>query len=373
MGCGASKSLQEQAVVPTTKPGDAQGAAVVQANGSGSAGGTASASSPSPSSERADGGGAGDAAASGAGADPASGPLGGTNASAGDGGEAAGGESPKGGEPSDSEVVPGGPSSETALKDPSAGLARAVVPSIQQASPSSGTVSRAVAFEIPLDESASTKAAEPNPAVRAGLPKLGIDVAAKLANAEARWKDLDEAQETRRTAASQGGRRAKPSLTSSQTHQAAADEDPLALRRRLLEKEAHAAQNRLREIEKLQAKLARQEDRSRRVLQRKRLLEAAAAAASTGAGVDTDAVAATGTTGVATKTSLDAVADTIALFSGPSPLDGVLPSPLAKAARVLEDADSGKGSSRSGSGRSSGNQAGADQAEIGIPGALAVE
>lgn len=47
----------------------------------------------------------------------------------------------------------------------------------------------------------------------------------------------------------------------------------ILLRKRLLEKEAQVAANRAKEIEKMQAKLARQEEHARRVQERKRAME----------------------------------------------------------------------------------------------------
>ncbi|KAI9353393.1 hypothetical protein DFJ73DRAFT_795407 [Zopfochytrium polystomum] len=163
---------------------------------------------------------------------------------------------------------------------------------------------RPVAFEIPLGEELKHGHShhhhnQSSASLRAALPKLGIDVAAKLANMEERWKTLEQKpglrRAGRRTAPSTGGPNDATDVSSttvgnavvSTSDAAAAEEDPLALKRRLLEKEAHAAQNRLREIEKLQAKLGRQEERARRARERRRRMAAeaiqAAAEAANGA------------------------------------------------------------------------------------------
>jgi hypothetical protein len=60
----------------------------------------------------------------------------------------------------------------------------------------------------------------------------------------------------------------KPTLSSSKD----VTQDPMLLKKKLLEKEAQAAKNRLREIEKLQSKLAKQEERAKKVQERKKQL-----------------------------------------------------------------------------------------------------
>ncbi|KAI9346417.1 hypothetical protein DFJ73DRAFT_761290 [Zopfochytrium polystomum] len=305
-------------------------------------------------------------------------------------------------------------------------LKKEVVPSIQ-GKKVEGPITKAVAFEIPLDEDPKMirqdDSAASLSASRPSLPKLSIDVAAKLANTEARWKDIEQAREVKRAA----HRRTKPSLSSSQNHPThPPDENPIALKQRLLEKEAHAAQNRLREIEKLQSKLARQEERARRVLARKRMLERSSGGGSSGANAAAGALAAASGGGGAAGTTggfvaggwwgsaassqehlrmswgggeeVDAglgvggglfgaavAAAAAAAAGGNGPFDptaglgpatvGTAPAVKASAAaaaaaaaakaefslkmamhaaKILEDADSGKGSSRSGSGRSVG-------------------
>ncbi|KAJ3085488.1 hypothetical protein HDU96_005385 [Phlyctochytrium bullatum] len=132
-----------------------------------------------------------------------------------------------------------------------------------------------VAFEIPIDEELkNAKPLEPQDSsvtlspAKPSLPKLALsqqDLQAKLANAEARWKDLELAQAERRQLRRRG---AKPQLSSKEPKKA----DPEALKRRLLEKEAHAKENRAREISKLQSKLAKHDEKARRVQERKRAL-----------------------------------------------------------------------------------------------------
>ncbi|KAJ3280642.1 hypothetical protein HDU76_009122 [Blyttiomyces sp. JEL0837] len=149
-------------------------------------------------------------------------------------------------------------------------LSRTVVPSIP-----SELISKAVAFEIPLDEDLKSRPQDDDNGgssnIRVSLPKLALsqqDIAEKLANTEARWKHLEQARESRK----QRKRGDKPELTPHKPTLRATTADPVALKRRLLEKEAQATQNRLREIEKLQLKLARQEEHARRVKDRKRAM-----------------------------------------------------------------------------------------------------
>ncbi|OAJ41187.1 hypothetical protein BDEG_24825 [Batrachochytrium dendrobatidis JEL423] len=161
------------------------------------------------------------------------------------------------------------------------------------------------AFEIPLDDLARapkktlSHSDEPAPASsKLSLPKLYMspkDLQDKLANTEARWKvregldrllgvvrgnhylvnsliidfleastwDLDNESDTRRRK-----RGDMPQLISHK------ESDPDVLKRRIKEREIAAALNRQREIEKLQAKLARQEQHARRVQERKRAMGA---------------------------------------------------------------------------------------------------
>ncbi|KAJ3245484.1 hypothetical protein HK104_007955, partial [Borealophlyctis nickersoniae] len=164
---------------------------------------------------------------------------------------------------------------------------------------------RPVAFEIPLDDDflshpkkqasttevriASGGGSHPtlpgstieakSPPASAKLPKLALsesDIKAKLANTEARWKDLENELATRRSTSSLRSRRSKPKLTTTTittTTTSPTDQDETTtLKQRLLEKDAQAAQNRAKELSKLQAKLARQEERAKRVLERKRAM-----------------------------------------------------------------------------------------------------
>ncbi|KAI8802131.1 hypothetical protein BJ742DRAFT_858713 [Cladochytrium replicatum] len=172
-------------------------------------------------------------------------------------------------------------------------LSKPVVPSIAPAKPVSdparntkdeGAVRKPVAFEIPLDcdvfKKSSTKniaGAPPTGAsciaqTKVSLPKLELtaqDLQAKLANTEARWKEMDSQQEARR---SSRGKSRPPQLTSSTRQLKPTVDDPVTLKQRMLEKEQQVAQNRIRGMEKLQAKLARQEVHARQVQERKRNL-----------------------------------------------------------------------------------------------------
>ncbi|KAI8802652.1 hypothetical protein BJ742DRAFT_832215 [Cladochytrium replicatum] len=170
-------------------------------------------------------------------------------------------------------------------------LSKPVVPSIVPAASVSDpgrnnkdeeAVRKPVAFEIPLDDNVFEKSptrniggapsASGNAQNKVSLPKLNLtaqDLQAKLANTEARWKEMDSQQEARRSS------RAKsrpPQLTSSTRQRKPTGDDPITLKQRMLEKEQQVAQNRIREMEKLQAKLARQEVHARQVQERKRNL-----------------------------------------------------------------------------------------------------
>lgn len=117
----------------------------------------------------------------------------------------------------------------------------------------------AVAFEIPLDDfSNSTLAGSSKNSLAKSLPKLSQDFNAKLANAEERWQELEK-KSTRKKGD-------KPVLSSSKKN------DP-DLAKKLEEKENQAALNRLKEKERLAAKIAAQEERKKQVLERKKLLQ----------------------------------------------------------------------------------------------------
>ncbi|KAJ3413425.1 hypothetical protein HDV05_008066 [Chytridiales sp. JEL 0842] len=149
-------------------------------------------------------------------------------------------------------------------------LTRAVVPSIAAAETGSTDKKKPIAFEIPLDEDLKAPKSgelEGKAPMKVSLPKLNIDekeIMAKLANSESRWKEMDEAQAER----SMRKKGDKPALSSSKD----TSQDPALLKKKLLEKEAQAAMNRLREIEKVQSKLAKQEERAKKVLERKKML-----------------------------------------------------------------------------------------------------
>ncbi|KAJ3212937.1 hypothetical protein HDU82_003420 [Entophlyctis luteolus] len=168
---------------------------------------------------------------------------------------------------------------------------------------------KAVTFEIPLDEElfkptaaaiAVQTSSRPTPnstlaeavgalnGAKLSLPKLDLserDILAKLANTEERWKDLERAKQEshhrRKT------RVAKPKLSSQPhskppKHSADAENhvlsisvleaDSILLKQRLLEKEARAANRRARELSKLQAKLAKQDEHAKLVQERKKKL-----------------------------------------------------------------------------------------------------
>ncbi|KAJ3167497.1 hypothetical protein HDU87_001518 [Geranomyces variabilis] len=163
-----------------------------------------------------------------------------------------------------------------------------------------------VAFEIPLGEtlftapswkqSADVKLSTSTVPKLPSLQGLTSDaIAAKLANADRRWKDLDDHEiarkkSTRRRRAAgakpelssssrpktRGGSRPDNNNISSSTAIAASAADPETddqLKLRLLEKEAHAERNRKKELEKLTAKLRRMDQHVRSVQERKRVLE----------------------------------------------------------------------------------------------------
>ncbi|KAH6568172.1 hypothetical protein BASA62_005639 [Batrachochytrium salamandrivorans] len=146
-----------------------------------------------------------------------------------------------------------------------------VIPSIPSDTIKAVTISAAVAFEIPLDElDKAPRKPLKNPeessqvSTKLFLPKLHLssrDLQGKLADTEARWKDLDQECDTRRRR-----RGDMPQLVNRK------EADPEALKRRMREREIAATLNRQREIEKLQAKLARQEQHIRRVQERKKAM-----------------------------------------------------------------------------------------------------
>ncbi|KAI8906162.1 hypothetical protein DFJ77DRAFT_198265 [Powellomyces hirtus] len=157
--------------------------------------------------------------------------------------------------------------------------------------------SKPIAFEIPLGETLFT-APEPaalTSAAAAKLPSLkGLTseaIAAKLANADKRWKDLDD-HEIQRKKSTRRRRAAgsKPELSSSSrpktragrggedgssstSNNLTAEEEQEQLRIRLQKKEALAERNRKKELEKLAAKLQRMDQHVRTVQERKRVLE----------------------------------------------------------------------------------------------------
>ncbi|KAJ3159756.1 hypothetical protein HDU86_001408 [Geranomyces michiganensis] len=179
---------------------------------------------------------------------------------------------------------------------------------------------RPVAFEIPLGEtlftapswkqsgdSVSNQQKFSSTTTTSTVPKLpslqGLTsdaIAAKLANADRRWKDLDDHELARKKSTRR--RRAagsKPELSSASRPKTRSGTRPTTetttttattssstpallllppetddqLKLRLLEKEAHAERNRKKELEKLTAKLRRMDEHVRSVQERKRVLE----------------------------------------------------------------------------------------------------
>ena len=115
-----------------------------------------------------------------------------------------------------------------------------------------------VCFEIPLEDLSNNTLAGSKNSLAKSLPKLSQDLNAKLANAEERWKELDSKSKRKKGD--------KPVLSSAKKN----DHD---LAKKLEEKENQAALNRLKEKEKLAAKIAAQEERKRQVLERKKILQ----------------------------------------------------------------------------------------------------
>lgn len=224
-------------------------------------------------------------------------------------------------------------------------LSKPIIPSIPSAS-EEVTATKAIAFEIPLDDAtdelllgkdlrsnssrgemfalAADNGNTKNPNERSSstnklsLPKLGLtnqDLQAKLANTEARWKDLEKEQVKRKSTKSKQKKLASQKVVKE-------EEDPISLKRRLLDKEATWALNRQRELEKLHAKLVKADQHVKRVQERKKLL------------LDDEA-----------KWDEEILVN---LKDEPQQQ----PLLLTKEHRQASDADSGLGQSRSGSGRS---------------------
>ncbi|KAG4096895.1 hypothetical protein H8356DRAFT_1275559 [Neocallimastix lanati (nom. inval.)] len=119
------------------------------------------------------------------------------------------------------------------------------------------TTLKSISFEIPLDESMICKTIKPN--FKGSLPKLHIsqdEIKRKIGNVDSKWKAISTTK---------GGYKKK----------GPADEEKLkALKKRLLEKEAEAAINRQKELDKLKAKLEKAQRHALKVQERKRKLEA---------------------------------------------------------------------------------------------------
>lgn len=116
---------------------------------------------------------------------------------------------------------------------------------------------KSISFEIPLDESMICKTVRPS--FKGSLPKLHItqdELNRKIGNVDSKWKDMN---------VTKNGYKKKGPV----------DEERLkALKKRLLEKEAEAALNRQRELDKLKAKLEKAQKHALKVQERKRKLEA---------------------------------------------------------------------------------------------------
>jgi len=119
------------------------------------------------------------------------------------------------------------------------------------------TTLKSISFEIPLDESMICKTVRPS--FKGSLPKLHIsqdELKRKIGNVDSKWKDMN---------VTKNGYKKKGPV----------DEEKLkALKKRLLEKEAEAAMNRQRELDKLKAKLEKAQKHALKVQERKRKLEA---------------------------------------------------------------------------------------------------
>lgn len=152
-----------------------------------------------------------------------------------------------------------------------------------------------------------------------------------------------------------------PKLLSSREHVSKKLETPLQLKQRLLEKEAQTAQNRAREREKLQAKLAKQEKHMRLVQERKKALGKLSSddLARLSWGGELDALAAAAASSLDFEKDVSAPVHRASASTVTSRL-GMIRGTGAFATKYMTDADSGKGSSaassfgnsRSGSGRS---------------------
>lgn len=124
---------------------------------------------------------------------------------------------------------------------------------------------RPVAFEIPVDELKPIRKVSSAPksnstSTKSSLPKLQMseaEIAAKLLNAEDRWKDLEKEQDARRKSAR--SRRG-----------ASARSDPEELKTKLEEKEAKAEQNRQRELAKKQSEQEKRDSHIKKVRERKK-------------------------------------------------------------------------------------------------------
>ncbi|TPX33196.1 hypothetical protein SmJEL517_g03878 [Synchytrium microbalum] len=121
------------------------------------------------------------------------------------------------------------------------------LPSIQKNGPMRPATAKGIAFTIPLDE----KATGSNGSIKKSLPKLNVDVNSKLANAEARWQELDSKSSLK---SSGSGKRQPPANLTKKT-----DMDTEELREKLLEREKKAEENRAKQLQQKTDALAKKD------------------------------------------------------------------------------------------------------------------
>ncbi|KAJ3199696.1 hypothetical protein HK099_003046, partial [Clydaea vesicula] len=142
-----------------------------------------------------------------------------------------------------------------------------------------------VAFEIPIDveffepvkeETLNKNNTDKNNSkevvsniIKVSLPKLNItpvELQSKLANTEEKWKDMEKKLAYKKDLKKKTHHE-KPVLTRKSKKLGSTE-----LKEKLLLKEAQATKNRIKEMEKLQAKLQKQEEHAKQVLERKKAL-----------------------------------------------------------------------------------------------------
>ncbi|TPX36099.1 hypothetical protein SeMB42_g07106 [Synchytrium endobioticum] len=105
------------------------------------------------------------------------------------------------------------------------------------------TTARAIAFTIPFDEDPVTKSH--TTINKRSLPSLNLDVSNKLANAEARWQELDSKSSLKFSA---DRKRPVPGNLTKKT-----DRDADELREKLLERDKKAEENRIKHLQNKKA------------------------------------------------------------------------------------------------------------------------